>query len=57
MHGINAKILVLGVIPIYNINKAIQHRVAITVPSKVWLAEAIEEIPTDNKKDLWLHAE
>lgn len=56
MHGINAKILVLGVIPIYNINKAIQHRVAITVPSKVWLAEAIEEIPTDNKKDLWLHA-
>lgn len=56
MHGINAKILVLGVIPTYNINKAIQHRVAITVPSKVWLAEAIEEIPTDNKKDLWLHA-
>lgn len=56
MHGINAKILVLGVIPTYNINKAIQHRVAITVPSKVWLTEAIEEIPTDNKKDLWLHA-
>ena len=31
MHGIKAKILILGVIPIEDINKAIQHRVAITV--------------------------
>src|SRR5699024_6344217 len=37
MHGIDAKILILGVIPTYNINKAIQHRVAITIPSKAWL--------------------
>ncbi|HLR18746.1 MAG TPA: alanine racemase [Staphylococcus sp.] len=55
MHGINAKILVLGVIPTYNINKAIQHRVAITVPSKAWLVEALNEIVDDNKKDLWIH--
>lgn len=55
MHGIDAKILVLGVIPTYTINKAIQHRVAITVPSKEWLIKALEEIPEDNEKDLWLH--
>lgn len=28
MHGINAQILILGVIPLEDINKAIQHRVA-----------------------------
>lgn len=55
MHGIDAKILILGVIPTYNINKAIQHRVAITIPSKAWLVEALKEIPEDNDKDLWLH--
>lgn len=55
MHGIDAKILVLGVIPTYNISKAIQHRVAITVPSKDWLIDAIQEIPETNEKDIWLH--
>ena len=37
MHGITAKILVLGVLPAKDIDKAIQHRVALTVPSKQWL--------------------
>ncbi|MEB8128045.1 alanine racemase [Staphylococcus succinus] len=55
MHGINAKILVLGVIPSYDINKAIQHRVAITVPSEKWLNEAIQQISEKNEKDLWIH--
>lgn len=56
MHGIDAKILVLGVIPTKDIKKAIQHRVALTVPSKSWLKEAIKNIPSDNEKKLWLHA-
>lgn len=56
MHGIDAKILVLGVIPTKDISKAIQHRVALTVPSKAWLKEAIRNIPEKNEKKLWLHA-
>lgn len=55
MHGITAKILVLGVIPTDSISKAIQHRIAITVPSKEWLQQAIQEISESNEKDLWLH--
>ena len=34
MHGVDAKLLVLGVVPTEDIEKAIQHRVALTVPSK-----------------------
>ncbi len=55
MHGIDAKILILGVIPTEDITKAIQHRVALTVPSKAWLKEAVKRIPADNDKKLWLH--
>ncbi|OAO26218.1 alanine racemase [Staphylococcus capitis] len=55
MHGIDAKLLVLGVIPTKDISKAIQHRVALTVPSKAWLKEAIRNIPEKNEKKLWLH--
>ena len=54
MHGINAQILILGVIPLEDINKAIQHRVALTVPSLQWL-HTIELISDDNEKNLWLH--
>ena len=50
MHGIKAKILILGVIRTEDISKAIQHRVALTVPSKAWLKEAIKNIPEDNEK-------
>ncbi|MCP6565378.1 alanine racemase, partial [Klebsiella pneumoniae] len=38
-----------------DINKAIQHRVALTVPSYQWLEAVIEQIEPENKKDLWLH--
>lgn len=55
MHGIKAKILILGVIPPTDINKAIQHRVALTVPSKAWLKESIKNISDENDKTLWLH--
>ena len=50
MHGINAQILILGVIPLEDINKAIQHRVALTVPSLQWLQHAIELISDDNER-------
>ncbi|GGG96574.1 alanine racemase [Staphylococcus pragensis] len=55
MHGVNAQILILGVIPLEDINKAIQHRVALTVPSKKWLISAMHSINEDNQKRLWLH--
>ncbi|MCO5361119.1 alanine racemase [Staphylococcus pasteuri] len=55
MHGIKAKILILGVIPPTDINKAIQHRVALTVPTKAWLKESIKNISDENDKALWLH--
>ena len=55
MHGVDAKLLVLGVVPTEDIEKAIQHRVALTVPSKAWLKETIKQIPDDNQKNLWLH--
>ena len=55
MHGINAKLLVLGVIPTADINKALQHRVAVTVPSKAWLDEVITNLPKENEKDQWFH--
>ena len=38
-----------------HISKAIQHRVAVTVPSLEWLQTAVGEIPENNAKDLWLH--
>lgn len=55
MHGINAKLLVLGVIPTADINKALQHRIAVTVPSKSWLDEVITNLPKENEKDQWFH--
>lgn len=55
MHGIKSKILILGVIPPESINKAIQHRVAITVASKEWLEEAITHLNEKKKKKLWMH--
>ncbi|MCU5746543.1 alanine racemase [Staphylococcus sp. SQ8-PEA] len=55
MHGVSAKIIVLGVIPHENVQKAIQHRVAMTVPSKEWLMHALNHIDTNNEKDIWLH--
>ena len=50
MHGVDAKLLVLGVVPTEDIEKAIQHRVALTVPSKAWLKETIKQILMITKK-------
>ncbi|MDO5376153.1 MAG: alanine racemase [Staphylococcus rostri] len=55
MHGFKEKILILSSTPPENINKAIQHRVAVAVPSKEWLVEAIEHMDETNEKSLWLH--
>ncbi|KIX91382.1 alanine racemase [Staphylococcus microti] len=55
MHGFKQKILILSSMPPENINKAIQHRVAVAVPSKEWLVEAIEHMDDSNEKSLWLH--
>ncbi|ARJ50240.1 alanine racemase [Staphylococcus lutrae] len=55
MHGVKEKLLVLSSIPPEAINKAIQHRLAITVTSKDWLEAAIAEMDDDNEKTLWLH--
>lgn len=55
MHGIKEKILILSSVPPHAINKAIQHRVAIGVPSKAWLEEAISLIDDEAKKTVWMH--
>ncbi|PNZ09741.1 alanine racemase [Staphylococcus coagulans] len=55
MHGIKEKILILSSIPPDAINKAIQHRVAVAVPSKSWLEAAISHIDSDTDKSLWMH--
>ncbi|MBO1199678.1 alanine racemase [Staphylococcus simiae] len=55
MHGITAKILVLGVITPEDVDKAIQHRIALTAPSKQWLKEMIKNISSEQIKKLWLH--
>nr|WP_263315104.1 alanine racemase [Mammaliicoccus sp. Marseille-Q6498] len=55
MHGIKAKILVLGIINTKDINKAVQHRVALTVPSEEWLTDAIQALDDEVDKPLWMH--
>ncbi|WP_017549580.1 alanine racemase [Salinicoccus carnicancri] len=55
MHGIREKLLVLGVIPPENINKAIQHRVAVTAPSLEWLEKAESSIDGRYDKEVWIH--
>lgn len=55
MHGIKEKILILSSVPPHAINKAIQHRVAIGVPSKEWLEQAISYIDEEATKNVWMH--
>lgn len=55
MDGIKSKILVLGIISPSDINKAIQHRVAITAPSKEWLVNALENVIGEYNKEVWIH--
>lgn len=54
MHGIKAKILVLGIIEPKDIYKASQHRLALTVPGLSWLQEALEFLEDDDKP-FWVH--
>ena len=55
MHGIKSKILILGIIEPKHINKAIQHRVAVTVPSVEWLKKAHAKVKDKYDKDVWMH--
>lgn len=54
MHGIKAKILVLGIIEPKDIYKASQHRLALTVPGVQWLEEALGFLEDDDKP-FWVH--
>src|SRR5699024_225642 len=55
MHGIKEKILVLGIINPVNINKAIQHRIAVTAPNLTWLEQAKNEVNDKYDKKVWIH--
>lgn len=55
MHGIRERILVLGVISPKDINKAIQHRVAVSAPSLSWVNEAISNVTDKYDKEVWIH--
>lgn len=55
MHGIKQKILVLGTISPEHINKAIQHRIAVTAPNLEWVKEAKNEVNDMYDKEVWIH--
>lgn len=55
MHGIREKILVLGAIRPEDINKAIQHRIAVTAPNLEWLTEARSNVSDKYDKEVWIH--
>ena len=55
MHGIKQKILVLGTISPEHINKAIQHRIAVTAPNLEWVKEAKNEVNDTYDKEVWIH--
>lgn len=55
MHGIKQKILVLGIIRPEDINKAIQHRIAVTAPNLSWLEKAQDNVTDKYDKEVWIH--
>lgn len=55
MHGIKDKILVLGIINPEDINKAIQHRIAITAPGIDWVKSAKANVDDKYEKEVWIH--
>ncbi|CAM4337114.1 alanine racemase [Lacicoccus alkaliphilus] len=55
MHGTKEKILVLGRIDPGDINKAIQHRVAVTAADLDWVREAISNVDDTYDKEVWIH--
>lgn len=55
MHGVKEKILVLGIISPKDINKAIQHRIAVTAPGLAWVKSAVSEVDDKYDKAVWIH--
>lgn len=55
MHGIKSKILILGIINPEHINKAIQHRIALTAPNLKWLEAALKHNTGEYDKNVWIH--
>lgn len=55
MHGIKEKILVLGIINPEDINKAIQHRIAVTAPGIDWVRSAKSHVDDKYEKEVWIH--
>lgn len=55
MHGTKGKILVLGRVDPEDINKAIQHRVAVTAADLEWVREAISNVNDTYEKKVWIH--
>lgn len=55
MHGIREKILVLGIINPKDINKAIQHRIAVTAPGLHWVKKANAHVKNKYDKEVWIH--
>lgn len=54
MHGIKAKILVLGVVDSKHIRQASRHRLALTAPDAKWVEDASRYIEAEDKP-VWLH--
>ncbi|WP_420496214.1 alanine racemase [Macrococcus psychrotolerans] len=54
MHGIKAKILVLGVVDPKHIRQASRHRLALTAPDAKWVEDASRYIEAEDKP-VWLH--
>lgn len=55
MHGVREKILVMGAIRPKDINKAIQHRIAITAPDLEWMKSAKAHVKDKYDKEVWIH--
>ncbi|SDL18150.1 alanine racemase [Lacicoccus qingdaonensis] len=55
MHGIKEKILVLGIISPEDINKAVQHRIAITAQGVDWVKRAKAHVDDKYEKEVWIH--
>lgn len=55
MHGIKQKILVLGMISPADINKAIQHRIAVSAPNLKWVQDAKNFVTDKYDKKVWIH--
>ena len=55
MHGIREKILVMGIIRPEDINKATQHRIAVTAPNLEWITSAKAHVKEKYDKEVWIH--